>query len=796
MLRTENLSKTYRISRKNRVDALKNVTVQFGDTGLVAIVGKSGCGKTTLLNLLGTLDVPSGGKLYVSDSQGEDEICISDEKEAGLNDYRNRYLGMVFQNYNLISEWTAAQNVRIGLEQQDWKDRSEEGVCARVEEALRFVELEGLGGRYIKELSGGQQQRAAIARAIVKSPRLLLADEPTGNLDSESSEHIMRVLRKCAERCLVIVVTHDAALAEEFADRIIRMRDGAILEDRENELRKTGGQTEGLAVREGVVGRRLSAGTIRRLAGSALRIKKIKLAVSLLVLVMVTCIAKLSVTFLTNDFGKAVAEYLVKNDEQFLLTYEDQTFVSREGFEYAVRIKNRTEVKKLLQETFGKENCYAVIEGAELTVREALEDEAVEGKLVIGGVCTEGYKLLGELPKAGSEILITDYIAFALGLPDDCVGETILVNGLEMTVCGVLIMNSREVLQNSYEREYRERYAQIVEFGPRLLVSEEYPDYLREQSALLLPFAALTENHLYEEPALTKVRLSGSAAADASKLLWGRLPQKDSEIVLSLDYAVANLMTTWDGELLQEEVSFFDLHGAEQKGAFDGYLSLFDWVPNVTVVGILDQEEAAGELVLSDTLFARLKAAYCGDYCADGFEVVLNEKTRKNKSLYDRLDKAGLTLDMQEMEVLYERRSELEPHAWIFQIAVCFALFLLILLMILFFSFNVKDNHEKIGILRALGVTYGDITRIWLTEAIFVCGLTAVGSFAANIVFFLRYNAAFRDRYGFLSDYIHHNLWSEGLELACLLALTVLTVAVPVWIMSDKKPMELIRSRE
>ncbi|MDO4317634.1 MAG: ATP-binding cassette domain-containing protein [Lachnospiraceae bacterium] len=796
MLRTENLSKTYRISRKNKVDALKNVNLRFGDAGLVAIVGKSGCGKTTLLNLLGTLDVPSSGKLYVSERSGEDEICISDEKEAGLNDYRNRFLGMVFQNYNLIDEWTVDQNVRIGLEQQDWKDKSEEGVRARVEEALRFVELEGLGGRYIKELSGGQQQRAAIARAIVKSPRLLLADEPTGNLDSESSEHIMRVLRKCAERCLVVVVTHDAALAEEFADRIIRMRDGAILEDRENEPLEKSGQAEGLAAREQVVGRRLSAGTICHLAGSALRIKKIKLALSLLVLIMVACIAKLAVTFLTNDFGKAVAEYLVKNDEQFLLTYEEQTFRSREGFEYALRIKNRTEVKELLSQTFGERNCYAVLEGAELTVKDAMEDEAVEGRLVIGGVCTEGYELLGELPKAGSEILITDYIAFALALPDDCVGETILVNGLEMTVCGVLLMNSREVLQNGYEREYRERYAQIAEFGPRLLVSEDYPNYLREQSSLLLPFAALTENHLYEEPAWNKARLSGSASVEASGLLWGRLPEKDSEIVLSLDYAAANLLATWDGELLQDAVSFFDLHGAAQNGAFNGYLALRDYIPDVTIVGILDQEPSAGDIILSDALFARLKEDYCDSYCADGYEVALNEKTRKNEAIYDRLDEAGILLDMQETEVLYERRGELEPHAWIFQIAVCFALFLMILLMILFFSFNVKDNHEKIGILRALGVSYADVTRIWLTEAILVCALTAVGSFAVNGVFFLRYNAAFRDRYGFLSDYIHHNLWAEGLELVCLLVLTVLTVAVPVWIMSDKKPMELIRSRE
>lgn len=796
MLRTENLSKTYRISKKNKVDALKNVTVQFGDTGLVAIVGKSGCGKTTLLNMLGMLDVPSEGKIYISGQQDETEICISDEKEAGLNDYRNRYLGMVFQNYNLINEWTVNQNIRIALEQQDWKDRQEEDLCKCVEDALHFVELDGLGARYIKELSGGQQQRAAIARAIVKSPRLLLADEPTGNLDSESSNHIMRVLRKCAEQCLVIVVTHDADLAEEFADRIIRIRDGAIAEDRENEPREKSRQAEGVSVREQVVSARLSSVTIRHLAYNALKIKKIKLLISLLVLIIITCIAKLSVTFLTNDFGKAAAEYLVKNDKQFLLTYEDRSFFSREGFEYAVRMRNRNEVKELLQSEFGNQNCYGVLEGVEVTDKEASEDSAIEGKLVIGGACAEGYELLGSIPKEGNEILITDYIAFALDLPDDCIGETILVNHLEMKVCGVLLMNSREVLQNSAEREYREQLGRILDLGPRMLVSGEYPDYLKEQASFLLPFALLTENHLLEEPALNKTCIADGGGAEASELLWGRLPEKPSEIVLSYDYAVSNLLASWDGEMLPDSVSFFDLHGEVQNETFDGYLSLFDYIPDITVVGILDSEDFIGDIVLSKALFEQVRADYCDSYCADSFEIVLNEKTRKNKAAYNRLDAAGITLDMDEMEVLYTRRSELKPYRWVFQIAICVALFLLLLLMILFFSFNVKDNHEKIGILRSLGVTYSDITRIWLTEAILVCGLTAIGSFLVNTAFFCRYNASFRERYGFISNFIHHNIWSEGLELACLLALTILTVTVPVWIMSDKKPMELIRSRE
>jgi|AGTN01.1.fsa_nt_gi ABC-type antimicrobial peptide transport system, ATPase component len=221
MLRLENISKIYGRG-KNSVEALKNVNINFGESGLAVILGKSGSGKTSLLNILAGLDKPTSGSMSVCGKK------VSDFSGAELDAYRNTYVGMVFQEFNLIDEISVYQNIEITLKLQ----RKSTDVNT-VDEALSMVGLANLGYRKPSELSGGQRQRVALARALLKKPQILLADEPTGALDVSTSEEVFETLKKLSRDRLVIVVTHDRELAFAYGERIIEISDGQIISDKE-----------------------------------------------------------------------------------------------------------------------------------------------------------------------------------------------------------------------------------------------------------------------------------------------------------------------------------------------------------------------------------------------------------------------------------------------------------------------------------------------------------------------------------------------------------------------------------
>jgi ABC-type lipoprotein export system ATPase subunit/ABC-type antimicrobial peptide transport system permease subunit len=225
MLELINLKKEYIVNKKNgiRIQALDGITIRFPDNGLVAVVGKSGCGKTTLLNMIAGVDIPTLGNVVIN---GED---LNTFKESDFDFYRNFYVGLIFQEYNLLNDYSVIENIRLACRLQG-KDKG--NTHNRALEALRLVGMEELAQRKINSLSGGQQQRVAIARAIAKDSKIILCDEPTGNLDSKTSQEIYELLGEVAKDRLVIVVSHDREFADSFADRVIVISDGKVVDDR------------------------------------------------------------------------------------------------------------------------------------------------------------------------------------------------------------------------------------------------------------------------------------------------------------------------------------------------------------------------------------------------------------------------------------------------------------------------------------------------------------------------------------------------------------------------------------
>ncbi len=217
MLRLENVEKVYRTERIETV-ALSNIDLEVADGEFVAVMGPSGCGKSTLLNIMGLLDAPSAGRVVVNGQP------VAGAGDAALAAIRNRDIGFVFQTFHLISDLSVLDNVQIPLLYRRMSNRERRAL------ALAALDRVGLSARvhhFPSQLSGGQQQRVAIARAIVGRPRVLLADEPTGNLDSQMGDEIMAILKdlNSVERASVVMVTHDQQKAEQ-THRIVRLFDG------------------------------------------------------------------------------------------------------------------------------------------------------------------------------------------------------------------------------------------------------------------------------------------------------------------------------------------------------------------------------------------------------------------------------------------------------------------------------------------------------------------------------------------------------------------------------------------
>jgi len=225
-IRTENLCRHYRMG-DTLIRAVDGVSIEIPRGEFVALLGSSGSGKSSVLNLIAGLDHPTSGTVVVQDRD------LSKLSREELAKYRLRVVGMVFQSFNLIASMTLAENVELPLRFAE-VERSRRDALAR--EALERVGLQARTHHRPTELSGGEQQRAALARALINRPQLLLADEPTGNLDSHTGTEIMDLVREFNEQLgmTVLMVTHERALAERYAQRLIFLADGKLVDDRAN----------------------------------------------------------------------------------------------------------------------------------------------------------------------------------------------------------------------------------------------------------------------------------------------------------------------------------------------------------------------------------------------------------------------------------------------------------------------------------------------------------------------------------------------------------------------------------
>ncbi len=507
MIEVKNLTKIYNLQKSTEVIALNDISLNFNTTGLVFIVGKSGSGKSTLLNILGGLDSYTSGEIFVNGKSTKEFT------QSNFDDYRNTYVGFVFQEYNLLEDLTVEKNISIALELQGINKDSRE-----IESILKEVDLEGYGERKPHELSTGQKQRVAIARALIKSPDIILADEPTGALDSENGKQLLELLKKLSKNKLIIVVTHDRDFAETYGDRIIEISDGNIISDRKIEEEFANVQNNNCSLNKDILKPSLLLKFYLKLGLQGLKRKKTRLISAILLaafafilfgLIDTTRYNKEEMTL--NSFYDSGIDYIPFRKTQF---YFDENDEVRQNESYLSEVDiSKLEHKfpnYIFTPVFRQYNysyeSYLYNEDAD-KIENYYFNKEINGTIEITNDLMDNYNLkllIGMIPKTDNEILITKYTYMTfqryefndygkmveIDKLDDMIGKLISLNGKEFKITGVIDTNFNEdrynVLLNmksssSLHDTLKKEIEEYLRFGLHSLIYVKegyYNDYL------------------------------------------------------------------------------------------------------------------------------------------------------------------------------------------------------------------------------------------------------------------------------------------------------------------------------
>jgi len=313
MIELKDVRKTYKAKKGKSTKALDGVSLTLGNQGMTFILGKSGSGKSTLLNVLGGLDKYDSGDMIIL---GKSSKSFT---QADFDSYRNTYVGFIFQEFNILEDYDVYQNIELALQLQQKEVKKKE-----INELLEKLELTELKKRKVNELSGGQKQRVAIARALIKQPRIILADEPTGNLDSKTGRQVMDLLKEISKEKLVVIVSHDEEYAKEYGDRIIEIKDGKVVGDsnevKENKDEKNLYQT---------IKSHLPLKDSFRLGIGSLKHKKVKLVFTILLTVATLGFLSCTDTLSSYNFSTGHAKLLADKNEQFIQV--EKNYVPRDA---------------------------------------------------------------------------------------------------------------------------------------------------------------------------------------------------------------------------------------------------------------------------------------------------------------------------------------------------------------------------------------------------------------------------------------------------------------------------------
>ena len=728
MIRFVNVSKEYRSKKGQVTKALNDININLGNKGLIFIIGKSGSGKSTLLNILGGLDSKTSGHIYI------DNKDIDSFKEKDYDSYRNTYIGFIFQDFNLLEEYNVFDNVMLSAKLLRKKVDKEEII-----NLLERLGLKGLEYRNINELSGGQKQRVGIARALIKNPKVILADEPTGNLDSHSSLETFKLLKEISKEKLVVVVSHDLENANTYADKILELQDGNAIR---NDLTVEEKDDNTFSLTKS----RLPFKECLHFALTSLKSNKIKLFFTIILTMISLVFMGISVNTSMFDKNILATDTLIENKE----TYYDISYVNIINPSFG-EVRELPMTDKIISD-FEKENnvtanpMYSIFDNNSILSFEPISDNDTINP-IINYVEVKDDRLLaniiGTIPKSNNEIVIHKYLADNImekGIKDingnlfKPTSYDNLVNSrreLPLGLNNVIIVgivnddNSRyknlnnETIQQDYTNYYADKAYTI--YGKNLDLKFNTTD------EAILNHAILNEDEVLKD-GITGIKVynnNGDVITPITNL-------NSDEVIVSLNY----LQEYVDG--FKEEL---DIYLANNSGDYNTLLSTFvtnyittnnltvpfethyntkGYYKDLKVAGVSLTDNYISKDYLEELKNEAVHKELISFRVYDDNETSLLKTFRKYPSYQD--DARGETLfitmpysdDINSLAYIYSFLNK-----YINIVTLVFILFT-ILLFSNFIYVSINYSKKQIGILRALGTNKGDIIRIFLYESLTV----------------------------------------------------------------------------
>ncbi len=854
MIRLKGINKVYKGTQE--VIGLDEFSLDLPRAGLCFLVGKSGSGKTTLLNIVGGLDHSDSGTIEIQEQK------VSDFKEKEWDEFRNRHIGIVFQNFNLFENMNVYDNLAFPLKLQNYK---KEEINQHVEEVLEYVDLKGYETRKITELSTGQKQRIAIARALIKEPDIILADEPTGNLDEKNSQSVFEVLQNISKKCMVLVITHDEEAAFQYGDRIVRIRDGKKIDDITNDRKKafldgikqvtvkddvtnhektyktleefnlkkstleiTENDIEKIAENNNQIEYKitLTFGTNREdvlennfeetknnrkkysanemkmpkmkmrdimyLALQNFEKRKLRLFFTFVCLVISAVLCMITGVFLKNDSKLSLEEYLGNNKIDKIFLKKETSYEKSDKTVQEATIKKGEKFYKELTQIVEENQIIPIIEDMDVRyINEQNIEKQIYTTVYVGKDTQENIfgELSGNFPRKYNEILITDYLAEQLNIGEEIVGKKIMVGDDTFIVSGSIITNYKN------EKKHENLMLTNKEYN-RIVISEQF-FRMKENKEEIVYLNASNPYYAGGVKNFTEMSAGYGSTAWCSEedLVWGRMPQKENEIIVQLGLAIQMGYAANNNDFMKD-YRLPDLREKKYNQSYDEYINLYEYFQNgMEIVGIYqnlkDNEEKEGEILVDNHIYEELKREQYRYYYFDAFSLDISAGNYHN--IVKEIDTRNFILDHNDVIYVYSFENILEEMKELLLFALFIFVILGLFMIVSYIAYNIKDHSKKIGILRAIGVFHRDIIKIFLVES----GIISIGSVIVAIVSMCGLVYGLNQKIGEMISLHSYNLVHISYHIVIVIAIVFLLICsfmtvIPIKNLAKKKTIEVI----
>lgn len=775
MIKLKNICKRYISKNKHETLALNNVTLEFDDHGMVFILGKSGSGKTTLLNVLGGLDCYNDGDMKI--------LNVSSKKfsQKDFDSYRNTYIGFVFQDYNLLEDYDVYSNITIALKLQRKKVNEE-----KIDKLLKSLNLLELKGRKVNELSGGQKQRVAIARALVKNPKIILADEPTGNLDSENGEQVLKLLKQISKNKLVIIVSHDKESANTHGDRIIEIKDGILINDNNPII------DNNISEEYKTIESKLPIKDCLKLGWSSISHKKCKLFFTILLSTFAMIFLSLSFLLATYNLSLSHAKYM-KQEGQSYIQIEKKAYQDSADYKGANTHLNNKDIQNIngilnrkdYDIVYRFSNEYAnlnIIDVMNLNIILDIENDKTDvyltsftPEIVEIDSTFSKEKIIGNIPTAYNEIVISNYLADLIIQYGIKTGEQDeygmyekfypsnydeLVNASKkftfgnienIKIVGIIEydMDKFQVLKNykKYGGSLVEDLSYLAHFiYNKIYVKEGFIDFYNDTDANLLSLDyeyELSSNDVEFRDFLsdTSINYLNNQIEYYNGIEWVQTDKLNkNQMILNVQQTKNFNLTDYMNQLSDYLNSHPNLEQQEaEKTFFTRYIntniigqhvnlkvSLDDFeeiFENIEIIGITGMLDDENETYFSKELLSE----YIGsNFSAIGVRITENDEKKLRKILSEFPIYGEYSAETPYSESIRVHMDTINMlKRFTSYVSIALLLFTVILISNFIFT-SIHYQRKNIGILRALGTRQNDIIKIFILEGFIISNFTGV----------------------------------------------------------------------